>query len=318
MVWGSSAGSPLEDAFAAADDPGMEVAIILENDLFRRAGEDEVDRFLALCRHVVVIDHSETRTTDAADVVLPAATFAESTGTLVNNEPRAQRFYQVFLPAGDVRESRRWIEAIGKAQASLDEVGPKMSTRALPTWRHRCADSGAFPGVAGLPPAAFGRAAGIVPHEGMRVPRQSQRFSGRTAMHADQTVFEPRRRSMRRRPLAFSMEGFEEQPPPALMRRFWAPGWNSAQALRGSRRTSTNSSAAATRESDCIEPADVDMASHFLHVPPAFYSRREGALGRCPPSHLRLGRAERELAECGRVRSTQPYLGLSAGCGRGS
>ena len=31
-------------------------------------------------------------------MVLPAATFAETDGTLVNNEGRAQRFFQVFVP----------------------------------------------------------------------------------------------------------------------------------------------------------------------------------------------------------------------------
>ena len=31
---------------------------------------------------------------------MPAGTFAESDGTLVNSEGRAQRFFQVFVPAG--------------------------------------------------------------------------------------------------------------------------------------------------------------------------------------------------------------------------
>ncbi|HUH66109.1 MAG TPA: hypothetical protein VLZ07_06740, partial [Syntrophales bacterium] len=32
-------------------------------------------------------------------------------------------------------------------------------------------------------------------------------------------------------PLAFSMEGFEGIPPPTLITRFWAPGWNSVQSV---------------------------------------------------------------------------------------
>ena len=55
-----------------------------------------VDRLLAAAQHIVMIDHIEHATSAKADVVLPAATFAEADGTLVNNEGRAQRFFQVF------------------------------------------------------------------------------------------------------------------------------------------------------------------------------------------------------------------------------
>ena len=45
-------------------------------------------------------------------MVLPAGTFAETDGTLVNNEGRAQRFFQVFVPQGDIQESWRWAQDI--------------------------------------------------------------------------------------------------------------------------------------------------------------------------------------------------------------
>ena len=50
-------------------------------------------------------------------MVLPAATFAEADGTFVNNEGRAQRFFQVFVPEGDIQESWRWLRDIAGAQA---------------------------------------------------------------------------------------------------------------------------------------------------------------------------------------------------------
>ncbi len=46
---------------------------------------------------------SQTALTAKAELVLPAATFAEGDGTFVNNEGRAQRFFQVFVPGGDIR-----------------------------------------------------------------------------------------------------------------------------------------------------------------------------------------------------------------------
>ncbi len=89
--------------------------IILENDLFRRTQSRLVTDLLGSAKHVIAIDHLVHATTLKADIVLPAAAFAESSGSLVNNEGRAQRFYQVFLPKGQVRESWRWIRDIMKA-----------------------------------------------------------------------------------------------------------------------------------------------------------------------------------------------------------
>jgi NADH dehydrogenase/NADH:ubiquinone oxidoreductase subunit G len=47
----------------------------------------------------MVVDHQRTAIMDKAHLVLSAASFAESDGTVVNNEGRAQRFFQVYDPA---------------------------------------------------------------------------------------------------------------------------------------------------------------------------------------------------------------------------
>ena len=116
------------------DDGAVDTLIILENDLYRRADAAVVDRLLAAARHVVIIDHIEHATSAKADVVLPAATFAEADGTLVNNEGRAQRFFQVFVPGndikddirrdvtGDIQESWRWLRDIMVAAGRGDEA----------------------------------------------------------------------------------------------------------------------------------------------------------------------------------------------------
>ena len=57
-----------------------------------------------------MLDSLNNLTTEKAEVLLPAATFAEGDGTIVNNEGRAQRFYQVFVPAAsNIKESWRWL-----------------------------------------------------------------------------------------------------------------------------------------------------------------------------------------------------------------
>jgi NADH-quinone oxidoreductase subunit G len=110
---------------------GMEAdtVIVLENDLYRRAPAAEVDAFPRTAAHVIVLDHLDNPTTRKADLVLPAGTFAESDGTFVSSEGRAQRFFQVFVPQNDVSASWRWLKP--DHWHDLDDVLAAMS-RALP------------------------------------------------------------------------------------------------------------------------------------------------------------------------------------------
>ena len=50
-------------------------------------------------------------------------------------------------------------------------------------------------------------------------------------MHANVSIHEPEQPHDPDTALAFSMEGYPGHPPPPLIPRFWAPGWNSIQAL---------------------------------------------------------------------------------------
>ncbi len=75
----------------------IDILIILENDLFRRRSEDLVNELFKRCRQVIVLDHLFNKTVQNADIILPVATFAESEGTIVNNEGRAQRFYKAIV-----------------------------------------------------------------------------------------------------------------------------------------------------------------------------------------------------------------------------
>ena len=116
-------GKNLEDAFDAIREETVQAAIILENDLYRRADQALVDLFLDGGKPVILLDHLEQATALKADMLLPAGTFAETDGTLVNNEGRAQRFYQVFVPDGDCQESWRWIRDLARASHRPDLSG---------------------------------------------------------------------------------------------------------------------------------------------------------------------------------------------------
>ncbi len=213
----------IEAAAEALGEDKADTLVIVENDLFRRVDSAAAAALLDAAGHVVVIDHIDHPTAQRADLVLPAATFAEGSGTLVSAEGRAQRFYRVFAPQLQIRESWRWLRdlmpavgAAGDRWRILDDVVTAMAAE-IPDLKDL---------VAVAPPAGFRTAGG-------RIPRQSHRYSGRTAMHAAVSVHEPQPPEDVDSPLAFSMEGHDSPPPPpsALIPRFWAPGWNSVQAL---------------------------------------------------------------------------------------
>ena len=102
----------VNDAFKEMHDGTADTVIILENDLYRRAERCQAEIFLKKARNVIAIDHTMTETTAMADIVLPAAAFAEADGTLVNNEGRAQRFFRVFVPDRGIQESWQWLRDI--------------------------------------------------------------------------------------------------------------------------------------------------------------------------------------------------------------
>jgi NADH-quinone oxidoreductase subunit G len=214
------AAGPLEAALERVRSGGVEALLVLENDLFRRWDRRRVTDLLNGAALVAVLDHLETRTTERAHLVLPAATTAESQGTLVNNEGRAQRFFKVLQPRQDAAESWRWISRIAAA------AGAQQDGRDLDSLLGTMAREA--PQLAGAMQAA--PLSSFRPL-GQRIPRQSERYTGRTAMNANLTVREPKPPEDPDSPLGFTMEGFRGSLPPALLSRFWAPGWNSVQSV---------------------------------------------------------------------------------------
>jgi NADH-quinone oxidoreductase subunit G len=282
---------------AAKEVPGRSL-IILENDLFRRTDAKTCSDILNAAKCVVAIDFISSRTTSSAHVVFPAATFAEQTGTLVNNEGRAQRFFQVFETTAPVQAGWRWLADLRSQMdgthpwQSLDDVLKEIETR-LP----------AFRGVASAAPLSDFRMLGKA------VPRESQRHSGRTAISADVQIQEPKPASDQDAPMAFSMEGYAGQPPPELMSRTWAPGWNSVQAISKfeiERGSGLHQSAPGRL---LIQPSLTTSRDFPNSV--AGVQRESGTLWVVPAQHI-FGSDELSVRSSGisELRAT-PYLGLN-------
>ncbi|MCE5278478.1 MAG: NADH-quinone oxidoreductase subunit NuoG [Planctomycetaceae bacterium] len=212
----------IEAALPAFREGRAESLLVVESNLYGHASKEVIDELLHRARHVIAIDCVTHATTQRAEVVLPAATFAEGDGTLVNNETRAQRFFQVFVPGGDVLESWKWLGRLAHAAGQF-ELAPWQRWQEV--LEEMARDVPVLAGAADMPPSPSLRI------DSLRVARQPHRYSGRTAMHAAAGVVEPQPPQDVDTPLAFSMEGVQTQPPPELIARAWAPGWNSAQAF---------------------------------------------------------------------------------------
>jgi NADH-quinone oxidoreductase subunit G len=303
----NSMGTALMDAQSlktvvdAVQTGRADTVVILENDLYRRADAAVVNALFETAKHIIVIDHLTTATSDRAELVLPAATFAEASGTVVNNEGRAQRFYRVFVAAGEVRESWRWMQkmmtaagnTVAEGWRQLDDMVAAL-VEALPIFD---------PILLAAPPAGFREM-------GSKIPRQSHRYSGRTAMLADISVHEPQPAADPDSPLAFSMEGYDGRPPADLIQRFWDPGWNSVQALNKFQAEIGGPLRGGDPGRRLIEPAPDVTISYFKEIPSAKPSDGEWIL---VAVHHIFGSEELSVASPGVAgRSPQPYLALNA------
>ena len=219
-------GESVDAALQAVIDGKADAIVVLENDLYTRTDKAKVDAALTAAKVVIVADHQKTATSDRAHLILPAASFAEGDGTLVSQEGRAQRFFQVFDPQYMdasilVHEGWRWLHALRSTLLNqpIDWTQLDHVTAAV---------ASSTPQLAAIVDAAPSAAFRI---KGLKLAREPLRYSGRTAMRADISVHEPRTPQDKDTAFAFSMEGYSGSVEPRQQVPFaWSPGWNSPQA----------------------------------------------------------------------------------------
>src|SRR6185312_14740393 len=254
-------GGTLQNAFAAVEQGTAETVIVLENDLYRRAERAAVDRCLDRARHVVIIDHILHETARKAEIVLPAGAFTETEGTLVSNEGRAQRFFRLLVPEGDIQESWQWLRDL------LHASGRDTGWTRLDDVTAACAS--ALPTLAAIPQAAPGADFRV---NGAKIRSETHRSSGRTAIHAAATVHEPKPPEDPDSPLSYTMEGYYGPMPSALVPYFWAPSWNSVRAVNKFQDEVGGSLRGGDPGVRLIEPTGA-APRYFDRVPEAFAKR---------------------------------------------
>ncbi len=298
-------GQSLDAALSVLSTGGADAVIILENDLYRRAPARTVDAALAAARDVIVVDHQLTATGEKAQWLLPAASFAEGDGTLVSQEGRAQRYFQVYDPAYydgtvTIKESWRWLHALHSTLQGREVDWTQLDDVTAAT-------AAAHPALADIAAAAPGASFRI---KGLKIAREPRRYSGRTAMRANISVHEPRASQDHDSALAFSMEGTSGPNEASALTPFaWAPGWNSPQSWNkfqdevGGHLKTGDSGVRLLKASG--------SSAYFTQVPAPFAARGD-ALRVLPLYHL-FGSEEMSVrAEVTESRVPDAYAALSA------
>jgi NADH-quinone oxidoreductase subunit G len=149
------------------------------------------------------------------------------------------------------------------------------------------------------------------------VARQSHRASGRTAMAAGDDMHEPAPPTDPDSALTFSMEGYQGPPPAALIPRYVAPGWHSAQGLNKFQAEVGGPLAPGDRGVRLIEPAEEASDAAIAYFDVSAPSERPDASPQAADMHWVVdlhhifGSEELSMAAPAVAsRAPAPYLGL--------
>lgn len=305
MGLGIMGGGSLDDALTELETGRADAVVVLENDLHRHASATRVNAALAKAPLVMVVDHQRTAIMENAHLVLSAASFAESDGTVINNEGRAQRFFQVYDPAyydsnTIMLESWRWLHSLHSTVQNR-EVDWTQLDHVID------AVVAAMPELAGIKDAAPDATFRI---RGQKLAREPHRYSGRTAMRANISVHEPRQPQDKDTMFAFSMEGNNQPSAPRSQIPFaWAPGWNSPQAWNKFQ----DEVGGKLRHGDpgvrLIEASESGL-DYFTTVPASFQAQ-DGQWRIAPYYHLFGSDELSQRAPVFQSRMPQPYIKLN-------
>ncbi len=190
-----------------AVDMNAQDVVVLEPVL----AEDLVDERANL----TVIDFVPSELSFRAQQVFGCASFAETTGTAVNNEGRAQRYYSVFERSPKRPEAWRILrDMAGLKWTTVDELSADLARE--------------FPVFANFMKQVHNASFKI---QGQKIARQTLEASGRTVLNAPTEMHEKQPVNDPDSPLAYSMEGYHGDMPPDLASMYWRPGWNSVQSF---------------------------------------------------------------------------------------
>ncbi len=158
MLWAAEAGSL------------KGLIIVGENPVQSYPHASRVIKALKELEFLLVCDIFPTDTTALADIVLPAACFAEKDGTFTSTERRVQRVRQAVAPPGDAKAEWKWIcDLMRRLGLKIDYSSPGEIMRE----------------IASLTPSYGGISYERLGPEGLQWPCPSKDHPGTSILHVD-------------------------------------------------------------------------------------------------------------------------------------
>ncbi len=200
--------------------------VLLEQELGSLT-ESQTKTLRAHTKTLIVLDHSQSRISELADIVLPVAAVSEGNGHYVNYQGIVQQYYQVHPPVLPIQDSWRWLDSLANCIFSPNKTNQENvhhhSLKELNDYlNHEFED---WPINSQNIDQSNGEA-----NKG--IARQTHRASGRTAQMANISVHESKTTQSTFDDFNFSMEGLANSSSTTDEMPFtWAPGWNSNQSI---------------------------------------------------------------------------------------
>ncbi|QJC29661.1 NADH-quinone oxidoreductase subunit NuoG [Enterobacteriaceae endosymbiont of Plateumaris pusilla] len=219
-------GKSLEDIFDT-NLSNVDTLIIMENDLYFQEEKNKLNNIFKNISNIIVMDHQYTDTMKKANIILPSASFFESSGTVINNESRAQRFFQAYNPIFynkkiQIKSSWKWISKL-----KLKINNKKFNNIILDEIIKNCEKK--IPILNGISQVAPKANYKIFDRKFARSPI---RYSGRTSMLSNINIHEQKQLEDKDTIFNFSMEGnYDSNIQCSYLPFLWYPGWNSLQSL---------------------------------------------------------------------------------------
>lgn len=219
-------GMSIESALQKIKNKQADAIVFMEYDIYRFISEYDCNAILNNQENIMTLDHQYTQTYKKSGLSFSSKNFTESSGTVINFEGRAQRFFQVYDPnfySDDycLFESWRWLHFIKSkldntkiSWLNLDDVIDSYSKK-----------------YTILEPIKLKELNSSFRIHGQKISRSPVRSSGRTSLRSHIDIHEPSQPIDIDTMFSFSMEGYN-QPNQSLSHIpfAWFPGWNSPQS----------------------------------------------------------------------------------------
>ncbi len=184
-------GMTMTEMFPAALEGKLKAMYIVgENPVLSDANAAHVQEALEKLDLLVVQDLFLTETARLADVVLPAATYAEKDGTFTNTERRVQRVRRALTPPGNALADWEIIAAIAQrvsaklAERASNGDGHLVRPSSYGYWEYRTAEE-IFDELAALTPSYAGINYGRLERGGLQWPCPNKYHPGTPYLHKE-------------------------------------------------------------------------------------------------------------------------------------